>query len=775
MRGPRGAARARRGAGPGLGPRGGPGPGARRAPPGWKERRGPGAVSGGGASSAAPGAEEGDAGAGEVAPAGPSSSPSPAPEAVEEYYLYKDQGTDTVDKEESPVPGVEAGWEALESKISATDSVEERAAGGLGAAGRAGLQVGVGAVAKGLGAVLDLANELDGKVQSREEFKQALGSAANDLKGGNLPGGISSREELGNALRGEGKDVREGPVLAPAESLPEAEGSGASPEEMEDVRRFDAVFRPWATQSSEGKGEASPEADAEVASEVDTEPTPETGAEASPESGAETSPESEEAKRDEVEGISKGNLMALDRKLKALGLVRKRELGRGKTAVVFLANKDRKRKSRETWNRREPDWACLMGGKVVVKAILDEARRRQVARRDFRREMVIWEQMDHPNIVELLHYDTKNLFLVTEYCAHGNLYDPLKSTDGLPALDVKGIALDVASALEHVHSRGVVHRDVKSLNVLLDYGPSGLPRAKLCDFGTADTARRAMPWAVTPEDVAAREAAEAAKAAEAAEDKGLLGNLLSTVTSSLSADEQPREAVGEGTPFWMAPEALQPKEVQLSQSDISLLAPRMDVYSFGVVLWELLHRGKIPWFSDFEVTEREDLVQAVVVDGKKLPIKDSINAQVRDLIGPCWRDRLEDRPAMKQLVQRLKMLRSAPWDSDGSLKLEELRSSARLELGVQPKTVHISLAWEQPFSIGRLGTSSLCLPLKGVSREHAEIFCKEEEPFYYIRDMRSTNGTMVDGRFLDRSEECILVDGNEIVIGKTTMVYRNKG
>ena len=774
MRGPCGRARARRGAGPGLGPQGGPRAGARRAPSGWKWRRGPGAVNGGGASSAPPGAEEGEAGPDEAAAAEPSSSPRPASEAVEEYYLYKDQGTDTVD-EESPVLDMEAGWEALESKISATDSIEEGGTRGLGAAGRAGLEVGVGAVAKGLGAVLDLANELDSKVQSREEFRQALGSAANDLKGGNLPGGISSREELGNALRGEGKGVREGSGGETAESPPEEGGSGASPEEMEDVRRFDAVFRPWATQSAEGKGEASPKADAEVSSEGDTEATPEAGTEASPESGAETSPESEEVKPDGVEGLSKGNLMALDRKLKALGLVRKRELGRGKTAVVFLANKDRKRKSRETWNRREPDWACLMGGKVVVKAILDEARRRQVARRDFRREMVIWEQMDHPNIVELLHYDTKNLFLVTEYCAHGNLYDPLKSTDGLPALDVKGIALDLASALEHIHSRGVVHRDVKSLNVLLDYGPSGLPRAKLCDFGTADTARKSMPWAVTPEDVAAREAAEAAKAAEAAEDKGLLGNLLSTVTSSLSTDEQPREAVGEGTPFWMAPEALQPKEVLLSQSNINLLAPRMDVYSFGVVLWELLHRGKIPWFSDFEVTEREDLVQAVVVDRKKLPIDDSINAQVRDLIGPCWRDQLEDRPSMQQLVQRLKMLRSAPWDSDGSLKLEELRSSARLELGVQPKTVHISLAWAQPFSIGRLGTSSLCLPLKGVSRKHAEIFCKEEEPFYYIRDMRSTNGTMVDGRFLDRGEECILVDGNEIVIGKTTMVYRNKG
>ena len=545
-----------------------------------------------------------------------------------------------------------------------------------------------------------------------------------------------------------------------------------SPEEEE--RRFNARFRPWATQSAEGKGDAGEgKGGGEAPSKVEA--SSGAGTEDSPEAGAEISSEPEEGKRDEVEGLSQGNLVALDRNLKALGLVRKREIGRGKTAVVFLANKDRRRESREAWSRREPDWTCHMGGKVVVKAILDVARRQQVARRDFRREMVIWEQMDHPNIVELLHYDTKNLFLVTEYCAHGNLYDPLKSTDGLPALDVKGIALDVASALEHVHSRGVVHRDVKSLNVLLDYGPSGLPCAKLCDFGTADTARRAMPWAVTPEEVAAREAAEAAKAAEAAENKGLLGNLLSTVTSSLSAGEQQREAVGEGTPFWMAPEALQPKEVLLPQRSINLLAPRMDVYSFGVVLWELLHRGKIPWFSDFEVTEREDLVQAVVVDGKKLPIDDSINGQVRDLIGPCWRDQLEDRPTMEQLVQRLKMLRSAPWDSDGSLKLEELRSSARLELGVQPKTVHISLAWAQPFSIGRLGNSSLCLPLKGVSRNHAEIFCKEEEPFYYIRDMRSTNGTMVDGRFLNRGEECILVDGNEIVIGKTTMVYRNKG
>ncbi|MBL8743472.1 MAG: serine/threonine protein kinase, partial [Myxococcales bacterium] len=104
-------------------------------------------------------------------------------------------------------------------------------------------------------------------------------------------------------------------------------------------------------------------------------------------------------------------------------------------------------------------------------------------RRRFDREVAILRELDHPNIVRFADDGsdpTHGAFLIMEWLEGETLTARLKrgrlSEDGTLTL---GIA--IASALEHAHSHGVVHRDVKPSNIWLAGGDPTTPR--LLDFG----------------------------------------------------------------------------------------------------------------------------------------------------------------------------------------------------------------------------------------------------------------------------------------------------
>jgi class 3 adenylate cyclase len=92
---------------------------------------------------------------------------------------------------------------------------------------------------------------------------------------------------------------------------------------------------------------------------------------------------------------------------------------------------------------------------------------------------------DHPNIVTVFDFgeEDSTTFLVCQYMGGGSVEDQLQRSEGkgLGIDDAVRIATQIASALDHAHTRGVVHRDVKPGNVWLSDDGS----AKLGDFGLA--------------------------------------------------------------------------------------------------------------------------------------------------------------------------------------------------------------------------------------------------------------------------------------------------
>ncbi len=100
------------------------------------------------------------------------------------------------------------------------------------------------------------------------------------------------------------------------------------------------------------------------------------------------------------------------------------------------------------------------------------------------REAQAAARLNHPGIVTLYEMGEEdgNALLVTEL-VDGTTLDQLNRDGALSDREIGEIGADLCEALDHAHSRSVVHRDIKPQNVLVT--EEGEPRAKLMDFGVA--------------------------------------------------------------------------------------------------------------------------------------------------------------------------------------------------------------------------------------------------------------------------------------------------
>ena len=95
--------------------------------------------------------------------------------------------------------------------------------------------------------------------------------------------------------------------------------------------------------------------------------------------------------------------------------------------------------------------------------------------------------LDHPNILKLYeyYYDKKNLYIITDFCEGGELFDKIKDRNGyFSERDAATIIKAVLKAIAYCHSIGLVHRDLKPENILLE--GNDLDHIKIIDFGTSN-------------------------------------------------------------------------------------------------------------------------------------------------------------------------------------------------------------------------------------------------------------------------------------------------
>ncbi|MGV3710291.1 MAG: serine/threonine-protein kinase, partial [Gemmatimonas sp.] len=142
------------------------------------------------------------------------------------------------------------------------------------------------------------------------------------------------------------------------------------------------------------------------------------------------------------------------------------EIGRGGMGIVYRARDKRLKRF------------------VAIKLLPPELSFRRDVRSRFLREAETAAQLSHPNIVPIYSVDeVENLVYFVMACVDGdNLATRLKNKGPMPVADVRRVLTEVAEALAYAHARGVIHRDIKPDNILMD-GVDG--RALVTDFGIA--------------------------------------------------------------------------------------------------------------------------------------------------------------------------------------------------------------------------------------------------------------------------------------------------
>ena len=214
-------------------------------------------------------------------------------------------------------------------------------------------------------------------------------------------------------------------------------------------------------------------------------------------------------------------------------------------------------------------WAAehlrLPGKHVAVKVLLDAAAGGDEMLQRFRREAEIASRLGHPNIVEVLDFNTLPTgqpYIVLEYLQGETLAGRLAS--GRLQLDeALAISRQIGSALQAAHRAGVVHRDLKPDNVFLCTPEEDVPtRVKVLDFG------------------------------------------ISKIRGSQSLRTQ--DAILMGTPQYMSPEQATGKNTAVDA--------RTDVFALGAIVYEML--GGQPAFAGGSLAE----VVYRVVHGQPTPL-----------------------------------------------------------------------------------------------------------------------------------------------------------
>jgi tRNA A-37 threonylcarbamoyl transferase component Bud32 len=272
------------------------------------------------------------------------------------------------------------------------------------------------------------------------------------------------------------------------------------------------------------------------------------------------------------------------------------KLGQGGMGVVYRA--------RDTHLNR------AVALKVLSREVTGDSERR----RRFLREAQSAAAVTHPAIAQIYDVDEVDgvIFIAMELVEGRTV----RHTVGAGDLDLLGavdIALQVASGLAKAHEAGIVHRDIKSDNVMVT--PDG--HAKLLDFGLAKLV------APDPDSPASDEMVTRGVSSAPTQ----LGTVLGTIA-------------------YMSPEQARGRSVD----------QRSDIFSMGVMIYEM-STGTMP----FEGTSPVDTMHAIAFDEARpvTQIRPGLPPDLQRVVSRCLRKRPEDRyQSTRDLVDDLKRLRS---------------------------------------------------------------------------------------------------------------------
>lgn len=242
---------------------------------------------------------------------------------------------------------------------------------------------------------------------------------------------------------------------------------------------------------------------------------------------------------------------------------------------------------------------------VAVKRLKLGGGLSEEAQAELLQEAQLMYTLRHPNIVQLVAVctDSASPSMILKFMSGGSLYTLLKKTKDLAWSVRLKIAHGVASGLEFLHRRGIIHRDLKTMNVLL----SKNKKAKLTDFGLSRVKN------------------------ETASSMKMTGGMA-------------------GTPAWLAPENV---------ADTPQVGAKSDVYALGTLLWSLASMEE-PYAKAASMFVVLDYIRR----GVKEHIPKTTPSSYAAVIQKCWDMDPNMRPTAKQVADQLETFIQDGFGSD---------------------------------------------------------------------------------------------------------------
>lgn len=252
------------------------------------------------------------------------------------------------------------------------------------------------------------------------------------------------------------------------------------------------------------------------------------------------------------------------------------------------------------------------------------------------RELMVLRTLNHQNIVQI--YDifdsARETYVVMEYLAGGELLDLVTESDHLSEKNAKQVIREVLQAIQYLHARGIVHRDVKPENILCVNRAWPL-RVKLTDFGLSK----------------------------------MVGN------GKDGLDRVMRSQCG--TAYYLAPEI----------ANNMAYAKPVDLWACGVVLYVML-AGKFPFYGD-----SDEKFMRRLRSGVKFPDKEwnGISADAKSLVRGLLEPKAESRLTATQALQHRWLMDEVDMTGSSNPTQAVENANNRLELRYNAATEPLSL------------------------------------------------------------------------------------
>jgi serine/threonine-protein kinase OSR1/STK39 len=296
------------------------------------------------------------------------------------------------------------------------------------------------------------------------------------------------------------------------------------------------------------------------------------------------------------------------------------------------------------------------------------------------REAQTMRHLHHPNLLTL-HCSfvyKEHLWMVMPYISGGSVLNIMRSEykDGLDEPTIATIMKPVLQALEYLHKHGIIHRDIKAGNILVEDDGKVL----LGDFGVAAPLERGGSW----------------------------GNRYQSRSTFV------------GTPCWMAPEVME-------QSGYDYHA---DIWSFGITLLELAHGhapfARLPPMKVLLMTLQNP--PPTLEDSNTPDHKKHFSKHMRELVAKCLQKDPTQRPSASQLLEHRffktahdaaylskHLLAGLPTVTERLAKIKAQQASRGLEADIEAKEI---MASQQEY---RKGVSSWNLDVQALKAAAAEL------------------------------------------------------